>query len=32
MVVNGPWNIVGLQTDAPDLEWDVVIIPVADSG
>lgn len=32
MVVNGPWNIVGLQTDAPDLEWDVVIIPVPAAG
>ncbi|MGP9537266.1 sugar ABC transporter substrate-binding protein [Brachybacterium sp. AOP43-C2-M15] len=32
MVVNGPWNIVGLQTDAPDLDWDVVIIPVPNEG
>ncbi|WP_422114773.1 sugar ABC transporter substrate-binding protein [Brachybacterium sp. UNK5269] len=32
MVVNGPWNIVGLQTDAPDLEWDVVTIPVPAEG
>lgn len=32
MVVNGPWNIAGLQADAPDLEWDVVTIPVPESG
>ena len=32
MVVNGPWNIVGLQTDAPDIEWDVAIIPVPEQG
>lgn len=32
MAVNGPWNIVGLQTDAPDLEWDVAIIPVPTEG
>lgn len=32
MAVNGPWNIVGLQNDAPDLEWDVAIIPVPTEG
>lgn len=32
MVVNGPWNITGLQEDAPDLDWDVVIIPVPAAG
>jgi multiple sugar transport system substrate-binding protein len=32
MAVNGPWNIVGLQTDAPDLEWEVAIIPVPEAG
>jgi len=32
MAVNGPWNIVGLQEDAPDLEWDVAIIPVPAEG
>lgn len=32
MAVNGPWNIVGLQDDAPDLEWDVAIIPVPAEG
>lgn len=32
MAVNGPWNIVGLQTDAPDLAWDVAIIPVPAEG
>lgn len=32
MAVNGPWNIVGLQEDAPDLDWDVVIIPVPAEG
>jgi multiple sugar transport system substrate-binding protein len=32
MAVNGPWNIVGLGADAPDLEWDVAIIPVPEAG
>jgi multiple sugar transport system substrate-binding protein len=29
---NGPCNIVGLGADAPDLEWDVAIIPVPEAG
>ena len=32
MVVNGPWNIAGLHDDTPDLEWDVVTIPVPAAG
>ena len=32
MAVNGPWNISGLQSDAPDLEWEVVTIPVPTEG
>ncbi|MEE1650227.1 ABC transporter substrate-binding protein [Brachybacterium sp. J144] len=32
MVVNGPWNINGLAEDAPDLSWDVVMIPVPEAG
>ncbi|MFC7458164.1 extracellular solute-binding protein [Brachybacterium sp. GCM10030267] len=28
MCINGPWNIAGLTADTPDLEWDVVTIPV----
>jgi multiple sugar transport system substrate-binding protein len=32
MVVNGPWNIAGLTADTPDLEWDVVTLPVPRSG
>ena len=33
MVINGPWNIAGLEDDTPDLEWDVATIPVpADRG
>ncbi|WP_114855401.1 extracellular solute-binding protein [Brachybacterium sp. YJGR34] len=32
MVVNGPWNIAGLEADTPDLEWDVVTIPVPTAG
>ncbi len=27
MMVNGPWNIPQIKTDAPDLEWNVVKIP-----
>lgn len=32
MAVNGPWNIPGLREDAPDLDWDVAIIPVPAEG
>ncbi|GAA1487518.1 ABC transporter substrate-binding protein [Brachybacterium sacelli] len=32
MVVNGPWNIAGLDADTPDLDWDVVTIPVPEAG
>ena len=32
MVVNGPWNIAGLREDVPELEWDVVTIPVPEPG
>src|SRR5699024_7080442 len=32
MVVNGPWNIAGLEEDTPDLDWDVVTIPVPEAG
>lgn len=32
MVVNGPWNIAGLEADTPDLDWDVVTIPVPSVG
>lgn len=32
MVVNGPWNIAGLKADTPDLDWDVVTLPVPRSG
>lgn len=32
MVVNGPWNIAGLEADSPDLNWDVVILPVPQAG
>ncbi|WP_253705471.1 extracellular solute-binding protein [Brachybacterium sp. P6-10-X1] len=32
MVVNGPWNIAGLEADTPDLDWDVVTIPVPEAG
>ncbi|MGO1945300.1 extracellular solute-binding protein [Brachybacterium sp. JB7] len=32
MVVNGPWNIAGLEADTPDLEWDVTTIPVPALG
>lgn len=32
MVVNGPWNIAGLRADAPELDWDVVILPVPEVG
>lgn len=32
MVVNGPWNIPGLTADAPDLDWEVVTIPVPSAG
>lgn len=28
MVINGPWNIAGLEADTPDLDWDAVTIPV----
>ncbi|WP_226831941.1 extracellular solute-binding protein [Brachybacterium sp. FME24] len=32
MVINGPWNIAGLEADTPDLDWDVVTIPVPTPG
>lgn len=32
MVINGPWNIAGLEADTPDLEWDAVTIPVPVAG
>ncbi|PWH07176.1 ABC transporter substrate-binding protein [Brachybacterium endophyticum] len=32
MAVNGPWNIAGLEADTPDLEWDVVTLPVPRAG
>lgn len=32
MVVNGPWNIAGLEADTPDLRWDVATIPVPTVG
>ncbi|MGP5715089.1 sugar ABC transporter substrate-binding protein [Brachybacterium tyrofermentans] len=32
MVINGPWNIAGLEADTPDLHWDVVTIPVPTPG
>lgn len=32
MVVNGPWNIAGLEAGTPDLNWDVVTIPVPTAG
>ncbi|MGP9845485.1 sugar ABC transporter substrate-binding protein [Brachybacterium sp. 107] len=32
MVINGPWNIAGLEADTPDLHWDVVTIPVPTAG
>lgn len=32
MVINGPWNIAGLHADTPDLDWDVVTIPVPAAG
>ena len=32
MVVNGPWQIPGLHEDTPDLDWDVVTIPVPSAG
>jgi multiple sugar transport system substrate-binding protein len=27
MCVNGPWNVPGLASDTPDLDWDVAILP-----
>jgi len=32
MVINGPWNIAGLEADTPDLEWGAVTIPVPTAG
>lgn len=32
MCVNGPWNVPGLSSDTPDLDWDVAILPAPTSG
>ncbi len=32
MMINGPWQISGLATDAPDLNYSVALVPKADNG
>lgn len=32
MMINGPWNVPPLQENAPDMKWDVAMIPRADNG
>lgn len=32
MMINGPWNVPPIQENAPDLQWDVAMIPKADNG
>lgn len=32
MMINGPWNVPPLQENAPDMQWDVAMIPRADDG
>ena len=32
MMLNGPWNIPPLQENAPDMQWDITLIPRADNG
>jgi len=32
MMINGPWNVPPLQENAPDMKWDVAMIPKADGG
>lgn len=32
MMINGPWNVPPLQENAPDMQWDVALIPRADDG
>lgn len=32
LMVNGPWNISNINTDAPDKNWGVALIPRADNG
>lgn len=32
MMINGPWNVPPIQANAPDLQWDVAMIPKADNG
>lgn len=32
LMVNGPWNIASVNTDAPDKNWGVDLVPRADNG
>lgn len=32
MMINGPWNVPPLKENAPDMQWDVAMIPKADGG
>ncbi len=32
MMLNGPWNVPPLQENAPDMKWDITMIPKADNG
>lgn len=32
MMINGPWNVPPIQENAPELKWDVAMIPRADDG
>ena len=32
MMLNGPWNVVPLQENAPDMEWDLAMIPKKADG
>lgn len=32
MMINGPWNVGPLRENAPDLNWDVALIPKMDGG
>lgn len=32
MMINGPWNVGPLKENAPDLNWDLALIPKVDGG